>query len=221
MPDKATAIIFDLDDTLYKEIDFLVSAYRCIAREMEKRFTCAGAFDHLMESYRSGRDAFGELIHHYSLPTTKDELLYLYRHHTPDIILDSETKNTLDRLKAAGFFLGLMTDGRSITQRNKISALGLEAYFDSDSILISEEFGSTKPNHRNYEYFTSLFPASSFWYVGDNPAKDFVTPNSMGWNTVCLADDGRNIHPQQTAIAPGNQAVYRISKLSEIFNHLP
>ena len=35
-----------------------------------------------------------------------------------------------------------------------------------------------------------------FTYVGDNPRKDFISPNALGWLTVCLKDDGRNIHKQ-------------------------
>ena len=32
--------------------------------------------------------------------------------------------------------------------------------------------------------------------MGDNLKKDFLTPNRLGWQTVCLRDDGRNIHKQ-------------------------
>ena len=34
-------------------------------------------------------------------------------------------------------------------------------------------------------------------YVGDNLKKDFIAPNMLGWLTVCLKDDGRNIHRQE------------------------
>lgn len=36
-----------------------------------------------------------------------------------------------------------------------------------------------------------------FTYVGDNLKKDFIAPNALGWLTVCLKDDGRNIHKQE------------------------
>ena len=36
-----------------------------------------------------------------------------------------------------------------------------------------------------------------FTYVGDNLKKDFIAPNALGWQTVCLKDDGRNIHRQE------------------------
>ena len=36
-----------------------------------------------------------------------------------------------------------------------------------------------------------------FTYVGDNLKKDFIASNTLGWLTVCLKDDGRNIHRQE------------------------
>jgi putative hydrolase of the HAD superfamily len=33
-------------------------------------------------------------------------------------------------------------------------------------------------------------------YVGNDTGKDFVGPNVLGWTTVCLIDDGRNIRKQ-------------------------
>jgi putative hydrolase of the HAD superfamily len=46
----------------------------------------------------------------------------------------------LKQLKANGYKLGLITDGRSIHKEIKIKALNIEKYFEY--ILISEEFGT-------------------------------------------------------------------------------
>ena len=72
--------------------------------------------------------------------------------------------------------------------------MGLESWFSE--IVISEEFGSAKPTEQNYRHFEQAFPSENFVYVGDNLAKDFVTPNRLGWTTVALLDRGENIHPQ-------------------------
>ncbi|MGM9786689.1 MAG: HAD family hydrolase, partial [Candidatus Cryptobacteroides sp.] len=86
---------------------------------------------------------------------------------------------------------------RSIQQRNKIEALGLNRWIENDDIIISEEFGSEKPALANYEYYMKRYPeCCDFTYIGDNPNKDFVVPNILGWETICLIDDGRNIHKQ-------------------------
>jgi len=36
----------------------------------------------------------------------------------------------------------------------------------------------------------------NYIYIADNPNKDFITPNKLGWTTICLLDRGQNIHKQ-------------------------
>jgi putative hydrolase of the HAD superfamily len=60
-----------------------------------------------------------------------------------------------------------------------------------------------------------------FAYVADNPMKDFVWPNRLGWTTVQLLDNGRNVH-SQTIQLPGDDyraqlTIDRFSKLLKIF----
>ena len=104
----------------------------------------------------------------------------------------------MEALKNQGVRIGLITDGCSVQQRNKIEALGLRRWIEEEDIIISEEFGSGKPALANFEYFMKRYPeCHDFTYVGDNLKKDFIAPNALGWQTVCLKDDGRNIHRQR------------------------
>ena len=119
------------------------------------------------------------------------------REHKPNISLSETVLSELNLLKSSECIIGLITDGRSVQQRNKVEALGLNRWIIDDDILISEEFGSEKPNPANYEYFMKRYPeCDEFIYVGDNLKKDFIAPNALGWRTVCLKDGGRNIHKQ-------------------------
>jgi putative hydrolase of the HAD superfamily len=197
----AKVIVFDLDDTLYKEIDFLRSAYRAIACRLQD-VGATDAYPQMMAWYAARQNVFDELRAAYRLNVSKSDLLQWYRDHVPQIALSDGAEVLLKKLIASGHQVGLITDGRTITQRHKISALGLLRYLEPHDILISEEFGSEKPDVRNYQYFMDAYPQSEFVYVGDNPAKDFVTPNRLGWATIGLLDDGRNIHPQNLAMAP-------------------
>lgn len=199
-------ICFDLDDTLCKEIDYLKSAYREIAEyAAEHCHGCSApvsvlahkAYEVMLAAYNGRLNAFEELNKFLGLDLPIADYLYIYRNHKPNIALCEDVVRTLDALKAVGVRIGLITDGRSIQQRSKIEALGLGRWIDDADIVVSEEFGSEKPASANYEYFMKRYPeCQDFTYVGDNPRKDFIAPNSLGWMTVCLNDDGRNIHKQ-------------------------
>lgn len=191
-------VVFDLDDTLFKERDFLKSAYRHISKKLASTNTLQeDIFLFMYEAYMHKKDAFSEVLEKCKSELTKEDLLIEYRFHYPDIKMDSETKGLLDYLKENGMEIGLLTDGRSITQRNKITALDLHNYVKDTNIIISEEFGSEKPSPLNYQYFESQYPSvTNFIYVGDNPQKDFITPNKLGWKTFGLLDNGENIHKQ-------------------------
>lgn len=206
-----TVICFDLDDTLYKEIDYLKSAYVEVAafaghpEEVEQMF----------EWYKSGENAFKNLIDKYELGISVADCLKIYREHYPQIKLDEGVKAYLEGLKESDSKLGLITDGRTLTQRNKIKALGLEGFFDVE--IISEEFGSEKPCVKNYEVVMDKFPKRKiFIYVGDNPAKDFFAPNQLRWRTVCLKNDGRNIHRQDMSLSREYMPQRVINKIEEI-----
>jgi putative hydrolase of the HAD superfamily len=116
--------------------------------------------------------------------------------------------------------LGLVTDGRSVGQRNKIKVLKLYRWFDNADIIISEEFGSDKTNVKNFKYFEQKYPGHSFVYVGDNPKKDFVVPNRLGWQTVMLKDNSRNIHKQEEAVPIENLPIVTISTINELLDFI-
>lgn len=186
-------VIFDLDDTLYKEIDFLKSAYKKIANFIDAG-KAKDIYTFMMRVYHNRGDAFGEIIKKYQPNASKKELLDMYRNHFPDIRLDKSTEEFIRTLKKNGSKIGLITDGRSNTQRNKLKALGIEGIFEE--VLISEEFGSEKPDLKNFNYFDLKYENYSKSYIADNFNKDFVSPNVLGWRTIGLLDNGKNIHKQ-------------------------
>lgn len=215
-------IVFDLDDTLYKEIDFLKSAFREI---VDYALRCSGNLDlsavdlyeGMLSAYFSKQDAFDYLIASVGADLEKTTLLSLYRNHFPQISLSEGALELLTEIKSNGFEIGIITDGRSVQQRNKIKALGLDKIVPEENIVISEEFGSEKPNINNYRYFMEKYPnISDFVYVGDNIKKDFVSANFLGWTTICLSDNGMNIHKQKFDVDNLFLSDYTVNLLSEI-----
>lgn len=194
-------IVFDLDDTLYLERNFVESGFRYI-ESLLIREAGRPLIDEMMERFDRREDVFAWLIGEFALSPDKNKawLLEKYRTHSPDIQLGEDVKVLLSQLRSLGVPMGLMTDGRSVTQRNKIAALGIED--DFADILISEEFGSAKPDPRNYRFFAEKYPGRDFTFFGDNTGKDFIVPAQLGWTTVCLKCSGNNIHAQDFSVGP-------------------
>lgn len=210
-----TVVCFDLDDTLYKEIDFVKSAYGEVA-------LLAGgpkATEQMLDWYYAGDNAFEMLITTYGLSISVSDCLKIYRNHFPDISLDDSVLELLKEIKEDDAKLGLISDGRSVTQRNKMKALGLEGLFDV--VIISEEFGSEKPCLKNFQVVMDKYPQRyKYIYIGDNTKKDFFAPNQLGWISYCLADDGRNIHRQDMSLDKEYMPQYVIKNIEEIKKRL-
>lgn len=210
---KHPFLIFDLDDTLYKEYDFVASGFKSISNlytGQEKE-----VLSEMLETFDNKGNVFKHLIsNHPCVTIDKNDLIHQYRNHIPLIKLPSDREEFLGRIKEIGCRTGLLTDGRSVTQRNKIRALGLQDYFDL--IVISEEIGSEKPALKNYHIFKETFGNMEFTFFGDNPAKDFLIPNSLRWLTIGLLDQGHNIHKQDFSLPGQYHPQYWISSFAEI-----
>lgn len=197
-------ICFDLDDTLTKEIDFLKSGYRAVARLVEKRFGLDAdrVYWQMYDWYRAGENAFERVNESYGLDNPIGDYLNVYRFHQPEIMLSDEVRETLNVLKERGAVMGIVSDGRQETQMNKVRALGLTEWIDESCIIINSDARFFKPNPYGFDrLMLAAFEVTGesqleFTYVGDNLNKDFIWPNAHGWNTACLLDDGRNIHKQ-------------------------
>lgn len=187
-----TVIVFDLDDTLYKEVEYQTSGLKEVCRWIESVYgLCLTA---ALEKLRNTNepDLLGGLCRIAGLPlTVKESLLWVYRLHQPSISLLPEIADFLSYLQS-DFKVAILTDGRSISQRLKLKALGLGQL----PAYISEEYGSDKSSPVRFELIMRDLPGSKYFYVGDNPQKDFIVPNGLGWTSVCLRDGGMNIHSQ-------------------------
>ncbi|MBC7830311.1 MAG: HAD family hydrolase [Chitinophagaceae bacterium] len=194
--------IFDLDDTLFSELDFLKSAYSNISSKLAVTLNL-DIYEQMMNKYQNKENVFEWLIEKYqSLAPflTFKWLLKEYREHLPDIRLNEDASAFIQTAYSLNIPMGVITDGRSITQRNKLKALNIAGYFQD--IIISEEFGSEKPDERNYLYFQNKYNGMNFHFFGDNTSKDFIVPAKLGWTTICLKNTGNNIHAQSLISEP-------------------
>lgn len=189
---KNTVFVFDLDDTLYPEIDYVRSGMDHVC---DRLLEALGVDLHeaLRQAVAAGeRDWLAFLAREASLPDTAvASLLWIYRLHPPTLALTPDCASLLDHLQSAGAPVLILTDGRSITQRLKLHALGLSHL----PTLISEDWGDEdKRSPTRFREVMARFPDKTWLYVGDNPAKDFVAPRALGWRTMGVKTGEHGIH---------------------------
>lgn len=209
-----SVVVFDLDDTLFKEVEFVYSAYRFISQKLEKHIG-TDVYDEMCGYFASQQNTFDIINERYDFPFSIPELVEMYRYHEPSITPEPGSIELIEKLKKLKIPVGIITDGRTKTQTNKLRALGLHGQIDL--VVISEDFGSGKPDKANYLHFEFSFPNSShFVYIGDNYNKDFIAPNKLGWQTIGLLDNGTNIHSQKGTFLPELLPETQIASLEQI-----
>lgn len=180
------AIIFDLDDTLYSEKQYVRSGYRAIADTLPQ---VERMEEKLWQAFEQKKSAIDEVLNAEGLYTErlKQQCLSLYRLHQPDIHLHDGANGLLCQLRGNGYKLGVITDGRPEGQRAKIKALGLDELVDH--IIVTDELGGVeyrKPNKVAFEIMREIFDVkfSEMCYIGDNSKKDFIAPNMLGMRSI-------------------------------------
>lgn len=188
MINKSSVICIDLDDTIFKEIYFFRSGV----------FSSFNHFLGIKLPYDSEFLKLNSLWIEFivkSCEISKEDVLSYYREHIPNIRLPEDSRLFLNKAKKNNIPIVLISDGRSITQRNKLFSLEIIDFFDF--IVISEEIGSEKPCLNNFKKVEDFYGTKKkYLYIGDNTSKDFIGPNNLNWSTICLLDNGINIHPQ-------------------------
>ena len=176
-------VIFDLDDTLYNEKQYVRSGFKAIAEYLNDN----KAEQYLWSIFEKGLPVIDVYLNEKGLADKKLEVLKVYRKHYPTISLNDGVIETIEALKEKGIKVGIITDGRSIGQRKKISALGLDELFDE--IIITDELGGVqfrKPNDIAFRIMQCRWgiPFERIVYVGDNAEKDAFAPLQLGMKYI-------------------------------------
>lgn len=207
---RLQTIVFDLDDTLYAEADYVISGKNAVAQEILRLYEQDLRIALLAEE----QDFIGLVCATLGLgPAIKTSLLWTYRLHQPTLEPRPGVVDLIAAIRARGDAVCIITDGRSVTQRLKIEALKLTV----DAIYVSEEIGVEKPDPTAFRRVEQDFPAASYTYVGDNVRKDFIAPNALGWQTFGLENDIRSIHRfRNDEHPPGNMPQHWVRDFAEL-----
>lgn len=176
-------VIFDLDDTLYPEKEYVKSGYTAIAKEYPQ---IKNMSERLWSAFLEGKQAIDYVLDQENLIGEKDNCLKIYRYHTPQIHFFDGVKEMLLRIKKTKM-IGIITDGRPEGQKAKIDALRLGEF--ANKIIITDELGGSefrKPNTRAFEIMQDFFKChfSEMCYIGDNIKKDRIAPEKLGMTFI-------------------------------------
>lgn len=216
-------IVFDLDDTLFEEKDFVLSGFVAVATDIAKTVAIKKQliFNYLLEQfYKKGRGKiFNAALQQFGLIDTPEEvarLVQLYRHHPANIAFYPGVKSLLKRLHK-NFYLAIVTDGATETQTNKVKALRLQELVDY--VVYCWEISAPKPDTKGYAMALDYFniPAKHAIIVGDHPINDIAAAKELGAWTI-------RVHTGRFCLLPNLEAKkpdFNIKIVTDIEHILP
>jgi putative hydrolase of the HAD superfamily len=191
------AIVFDLDDTLDPERDYVRSGFAAVAAWCESRLGIpeAEARADLQALFDRGvrGTTFDEWLRARQVPSEpwRAQLVDVYREHSPELRCFPGVRERLLALRER-HRLGLVSDGLLSVQRRKLAALGLEGCFDA--VVFSDEWGrdAWKPSPWPFRIVLERLgvDAARAVYVADNATKDFLGARRVGMGTVWVRRGG-------------------------------
>ncbi|MBL8859426.1 MAG: TIGR02253 family HAD-type hydrolase [Planctomycetes bacterium] len=219
---KLSAILFDIDDTLFSTTAFArqarVNAVRAMidaGLELPEEVVLR-ELDEVLAEFSSNYE------HHYDKLLQRLRPPSLVRRNTALIVAAGvaayhdtkfrelrpfdDVRPLLGDLQKVGMRVGIITHGWTVKQAEKLVRLGLVPFLDPRAVFISDQIGISKPNPKLYE--TALrdlqLPANEVMYVGDSPEHDIAPPHSIGMITVWAKRaarhglEGKSIRPDYT-----------------------
>lgn len=223
-PEGVRAYIFDVDDTLYEEKQFVRAAMSDVSRYLSEKYDASfdEIYDFCMNSIESGHRGrtFNMLCEEFSFDEDVDKIVDIYRSCETKLDLYDDAEELIGKIKEEGLRIGVITDGFSKVQRSKVAGLGL--FEIADAVIISYDYTDEngkplcKPNTKVYEMCLEKLgvkPEESV-YIGDNPLKDFVGARKLGMKTVHIKRKGSMF--ENEVPEPGFEADFMIEKLTEL-----
>ena len=187
-------VCIDLDDTLYNEVDYVISGYREISKYIENNQKIK------IKNFPKKKDILNYKKTHLQRFLKNNQvrglstkfLINILRNHKPKLSLSKKNLKKLILIRKHFKNLILITNGRKITQRNKIKSLNINKFFRK--ILISDEIGVKKPNKLIYKKIFNEFPNANKVFIGDNLSIDLKAPIRLNQKTIIIKNRNNRIH---------------------------
>ena len=210
-------VTFDIDDTLYSSTEFAILARENSVKAMiqaglkiEQKAAMAELLEVVAEFSSNDEHHFDRLLQRLPpacLAGINPAILVatgVAAYH--DTVHDSlvayeDASEAFKRLHAAGYRLGVVSQGYTVKQAEKLVRLRILPYIEQRAIFFSDQLGMSKANPKFYTKAAQLLGIEPKYclHVGDRPDRDIDPANQAGWITVLNRRTGRyHERPGQT-----------------------
>jgi len=176
-----TALLFDLDDTLFDR----ETCVRALIANQQRHFSAelagiepeayvARVLTLDAHGYAAKDEVYRQIVTEWGLPAGLATTLvgdFWERFHSTGSCF-GDVLPALSALRGAGIRMGIITNGSTQTQMRKIERLRLSEFFQA--VLVSEREGIRKPERALFERGLQRLGvrADEAWFVGDHPEND-------------------------------------------------
>lgn len=208
---RKKAILFDVDDTLYDQTVPFMEAYAEYYGEKpevpaEVIYPVTRKYsDAVYSQTMAGEMTMGEMyiyrmqkaFEEFGIRITDQEALdfqkiYADRQHH---IHMSPLMQDILAFCSGRADLGIITNGPSQHQWDKVRSLQAEKWIPHENIFVSADVGAEKPDRKIFDYAkrTMRLENAEIWFVGDAYALDVTGAVNAGWNAVWMNRRKRRI----------------------------
>ena len=206
---RKKAVLFDVDDTLYDQTVPFKEAYAQyfgdkppvpaeVIYPVTRKYS-----DQVYSQAMSGQITMEELyiyrvqkaFEEYNITITVEEALAfqkVYADRQRHIHM-SETMEKILAYCAGKAKLGIITNGPSAHQWNKVKSLQAERWILHENIFVSGDVGAEKPERKIFDHAKQMMKLedAEVWFVGDSYELDVKGAMNAGWNAVWMNRRGR------------------------------
>ena len=204
-----TLITFDIDDTLYSSTEFVRLARDNALKAMIQTglkidFKIASAeLDEVVSEFTSNDEHHFDRLLQRLPPACLDGInpailvatgVAAYHDAVHESLRPYEDAlEAFKRLHAMGYQLGIVTQGYTIKQAEKVVRLRILPYLHKKAIFFSDQVATSKSNPKFYQRAAESLGAKQgqCMHVGDRPDRDIDPANKAGWFTVLNRRCGR------------------------------
>lgn len=235
------AFIFDLDDTLYDQFLIFKQGFELFLETYTGKEELSSLPDSILRSiyiksryygdqnfetiqkypkkrfyYDSLRVrlAFGDFGFDLTAEDT-NSIDSLYKKEQSNLVLADGMRECLAELKKEGHFIGVITNGYSKQQRDKLEALQLSEVINSDRILVSADTPWIKPQKELFEHYISEHNLENLatFYIGDSYENDVLGAWNSSITPIWL-------NKKKQLVEEGERDLYHVTSYDELYTSL-